>query len=37
MHSTAHSGLSIGGISRERIAQLRETEGVVFRKVWSKF
>ena len=37
MHSSNSSKTSIGGISRERIAQLRETEGVVFRKVWSKF
>ncbi|CAN7213269.1 aspartate aminotransferase family protein [Mesorhizobium amorphae] len=32
MHSIDHSRTSIGGISRGRVARLRETEAVVFRK-----
>ncbi|AZO49524.1 MAG: aminotransferase class III-fold pyridoxal phosphate-dependent enzyme [Mesorhizobium sp.] len=36
MHSTSHSKTSIGGISRERIAVLRETEAEVFRKARPK-
>ena len=36
MHSTNHPNTSIGGISRERIAMLRETEAEVFRKARPK-
>lgn len=36
MHSTDHSGLSIGGISRDRVAALRTSEAEIFRKARPK-
>ena len=36
MHSNDHSSPSIGGISRDRIAQLRDSEAEAFRKARPK-